>query len=332
MPGVATMAKSITASVKAAWEVAKKDFKENSHADLLKQDVIDVLDLAKNRASLMKKSSSSKWKLGAVQSSKIGPQVNQDVGAELLAYFKEQWAEIHESTETASKVAIKMDSDLKQLNQSITASHTIIDRCREEFVKLKEMVEALDEAQSKVECISGLVAQVEQDIREYSRMKAELDAERERHSLQRQHETAIMENRGKVELLRKVVMNEQQLSLNLKHEMESNKLRERQDAFQEIFDKQMADYRTRGEVDKPIGLMKERSPSLLEEVVIEDEDGTASLHEFLSDVVMDDVQTGDMPTESQTTPTGAKDTPTDSQDTAAPSLEEDNSLVPPNPE
>lgn len=286
------MAKSVAAGMKAAWEAAKKDLKENSHTDLLKQDVIDVLDLAKRQATLISRKSSSQPKLN-VQSSKIGPKVNEDVGAELLSHFKEEWAEIHQGTETASGVATKIDLDLRQLSNSINTSHTILNRCREEFGRLKEVVEALDEAQSKVESISELVSQVERDIREYSQAKAELAMERQRHSLQRQHETTIMENREKVELLRKVLINEQQLSLNLKHKIESNKLRERQDAFQEIFDKQMADYRAHGEVDRPIGQTKECSRSQLEEVMIEDEDGNASLHEFLSDVVDEDVQPED---------------------------------------
>ena len=301
------MAKSVAAGMKAAWEAAKKDFKENSHTDLLKQDVIDVLDLAKRQASIISKKSSSQPKLN-LQSGKIGPKVNQDVGAELLTHFKEEWGEIHQGTETVSRVATKMEVDLRQLNHSITSSHVILNRCREEFGRLKEVVEALDEAQSKVECISELVSQVEEDIREYSRAKAELAMERQRHSLQRQHETTIMENREKVELLRKVLVNEQQLSLNLKHEMESSKLQERQDAFQEIFDKQMADYRVHGEVDKPIGQTRERSKSQLEEVVIEDEDGTASLHEFLSDVVDEDVPPeDDLPTEEGDPPAGARE-------------------------
>lgn len=297
------MARSVAAGVKAAWEAAKKDFKDNSHTDLLKQDVIDVLDLAKRQATLISKKSTSQPKLN-VQSSKIGPRVNQDVGAELLAHFKEEWAEIHEGTETVSRVATNMDLDLRQLNHSLTTSHVIIDRCREEFRRLQGIVEALDEAQSKVECISELISQVEQDIMEYSRAKAELAAERQLHSLQRQHETTITENRGKVQLLRKVLLNEQQLSLNLKHGMERNKLRDRQDTFQEMFDKQMDDYRTHGEVDMPIGQTRERSQSQLEEMVIEDENGTASLHKFLSDVVVDNASP-----ESDTPPEAEGNTP-----------------------
>lgn len=288
-------AKSVAAGVKAAWAAAKKDFKESNNTDNLKQDVREVMGIAKSKASLVKRattsSSSSQAKI-ALANSKVSPQVNPDVGSELLSHFKDEWEEIHQSTVSSSLVATKMDADLKLLSQSITRSHTIVGRCREEFSHLKEVLEALDEAQSKIECIGKLIQQVEDEICKYSLAKAELATERRKHSLRRQNEQEIADNRSKVDHLRKVLLNEEQMTLKLKHDMETKELRERQMAFQDLFDKQMADYRTRGKVDRPIGEDgRERSRSQLEEVVIEDEDGTASLHEFLSDVVLEDEDT-----------------------------------------
>ena len=295
--------------MKAAWAAAKKDFKESAGTENLKQDVKEVMDLARNKASMVKKaassSSSSNSKL-TFANTKVDPPVNQDAGAELLTHFKTEWAEIHQSTVSASLVATKMDSDLNLLGQSISRSHAIIGRCRDEFARLKDVVEALDEAQSKVERIGQLIETVEEDIRRYSQAKAELEVERRKHSLQRQHERDVADQRNKVDHLRKVLLNEEQLSLKMRHEMESKELRERQMAFQDLFDRQMEDYRTRGEVDRPI---RERSQSQLEEVVIEDEDGTASLHEFLSDVMLDDNNNnGDTPTKQEgESPTHAAD-------------------------
>ena len=285
------MAKSVVTSMKAAWETAKKDFKENTHPEMLKQDVKEVLDIAKTRASKLRKAPPSPQSKPSSSSKAIGPKVNQDVGGELLTHFKEEWAQIHHSTECASKTAAEMDVGLKQLNQSVSRSHVILSRCREEFQHLRDIVEALDEAQSKVEAISGLIEQVEQDLANYSLAKAELKTERQKHSILRQQEKDIVNERSKIEHLRKVLLNEQKLSISVKHEVESKELKERQQAFQELFDKQMADYRTRGEVSQPIGEVceaRERSASHLEEIVIEDKDGTASLHEFLSDVVLED--------------------------------------------
>lgn len=306
---------SVAAGMKAVWEAAKKDFRESSHTETLKQDVLDVLDIAKNKASAIKRSSNQQK---VTASSKVGPRVNHDVGAELLSHFKEEWAGIHRNTEDASEVSLRLDANLSQLDQSLSKSYVITNRCREEFVMLREVIETLDEAQSKVESISELLSQVEKDIQEYSLAKAELEMERRKHSLQRQHERELLENRSRVEHLRKVLVNEQEMSLNLKHEVHSMELKERQLIFQEMFDRQMADYRTHGEVDRPIigNEARERSQSQLEEVVIEDEDGTASLHEFLSDVVLDDLPSlDDMPSvpgdkEEVTTPEAVEATPT----------------------
>ena len=288
------MAKKVAASMKAAWVAAKRDFSESPGTENLKQDVIDVLDFAKNKATIMKRATDSNslktfTGSGGVGLNKAQPKVNQDVGSELLSRFKDEWGEIHNSTESSSLEVSKMESDLHQVNTSLSKSHGLIKNSWEEFSKLKEIVEALDEALSKVDRLGELIQKVEEAIHQYSLTKAELDIERRKHSLKKQHEKAIADNTSRVEQMKKVLANEQQLSLTLKYELESKELKERQSAFQEIFNKQMEDYRKKGEVDQPINEVKvNRSMSQLEEVELEDEDGQASLHEFLSDVVLED--------------------------------------------
>lgn len=303
------MAKKVAAGVKAAWVAATKDFTDTQNSEMLRQDVVDILDFARNKAALVKRSSDSNSRSlsagGSGGESRAKPRVNQDAGAELLTHFKEKWTEIHCSTEGTSLVASRMDSDLHHLNVSVSQSHGLINKCREEFSCLKEIVEVLDEAQSKMNKIGELIQLVEQAICDYSQTKAELANERRKHSLQKQHDNVVFNNQNRLEQMRKVLANELQLSVSLKCDLESKELKERQEAFQEIFDKQMAEYRQKGEVDRPIDEVKtKRSMSQLDEVVIEDEDGTASLHEFLSDVVID--QSEVLPTDK----VDAEDTPT----------------------
>lgn len=288
------MAKKVAASVKAAWVAAKKDFTDTPNTENLKQDVIDVLDFARNKAAMVKRSTdgnSSKSYAGSGGGGlgRAQPRVNQDVGSELLTHFKDEWAEIHSSTESSSLAISKMNADLQHLNISMTKSYGLIKNCWEEFAKLKEIIEVLDEAHGKVNELETLIQQVEEAIHECSVTKEEREKERRKHSLKKQHEKSIADSKSKVEQMKKVLANEQQLSLTLKYNMENRELKERQDAFQEIFARQMEDYRKKGEVDQPVTAGKvERSMSQLEEVEIEDEDGQASLHEFLSDVVLDD--------------------------------------------
>ena len=73
----------------------------------------------------------------------------------------------------------------------------------------------------------------------------------------------------------------------------------------------MAEYRQHGMVERPITEEvrgKERSGSQLEDVIIEDEDGTASLNEFLSDIPVesetaDTAETTDVGDATETTDT-----------------------------
>jgi len=279
--------------MKAAWVAAKKDFSESPNTENLKQDVIDVLDFAKSKATIMKRATDGSTLKsfsgsGGSGPSKVQPKVNQDVGSELLTRFKDEWGEIHNSTEASSLAVGKMESDLHQVNDSLSKSHGLIKNCWEEFSKLKEIIEVLDEAHNKVNRLGELIQTVEEAVHQYTLTKAELDVERRKHSLNKQHEKAVADSNSRVEQMRKVLANEQQLSVTLKYELESKELKERQSAFQEIFDKQMEDYRKKGEVDQPINEVRVgRSTSQLEEVEIEDEDGEASLHEFLSDVVLE---------------------------------------------
>ena len=82
--------------------------------------------------------------------------------------------------------------------------------------------------------------------------------------------------------------------------------------FQDIFNQQMAEYRQHGMVERPItdelGDERGRSGSQLEDVVIDDEDGSASLNEFLSDIPVeaetaDTTETNDTADTTETTDT-----------------------------
>ncbi len=286
-----TMAKKVAESMKAAWTAAKRDISESAHTDLLKQDVIDVIEIAKNKAMLAKsrQTNSPDFRSSTTNINKVEVGVNCDAGSDLLSHFKDSWGEIHASIEGSSRKAAATDAELKSLNLSVTRSHVIINKCREEFKCLREVLEALDETHGKVKAIGDLMNQVEEDLHNYCLVKEELESERRKHSLLKQHTREIEEDDSKVEQLRRILTNEQKLSLSLQNDIENKELKDRQNAFQEIFDKQMADYRQKGEVDRPINEIREKEVERsLEEVVIEDEDGTTSLHEFLCDVVLDE--------------------------------------------
>lgn len=276
------MAKKMAAGMKELWEFAKKDLSGNTQD--LKQDFIDILEYAKSR--------NAKRKLAQKGVGSADLAVNQDAGAELLTHYKDLWADIHMDTEQASKMASKVALDIQKIDRSVSQSHLILGRCQDEFSQLPDALSSLEDVQKKVEKICEQIRLVEEDLIEYSRLRAQLECERKKHSLRIQHERQCHEQEAKVEHLKDLLVEEKRLTERAKVEAANQELAERQQTFKDIFDHQMAEYRQHGMVERPITeqleeTKKSRSGSQLEDVVIEDEDGNASLNEFLSDVPVD---------------------------------------------
>ncbi len=280
---MATRSRRVVATVKGLGKdlltAAKDDLTSNSQG--LKQDFMELVDLARSKRR-------------SARAAKITTQmdltVNPDAGAELLSHYREEWSAMHRHTEKASLEASKMDKTLHDIKESLSRAHTIISASSEEFHTLPEVVAAIDRSKERVEEIGKALKSVEESIVEYNRVTAQLENERKRHSLKIQfgkHREANEEERQRLE---KILQQEQRLTTDLEDAIESQKVQDRQKAFQDMFDQQMADYRESGTVERPIGVdEKERSGSFLEDVVIEDQDGTASLNEFLGDVVMEEI-------------------------------------------
>ena len=272
------MGKKMAAGMKELWEFAKKDLTGNTQE--LKQDFIDILEYAKSR--------NAKRKLGQKGVGSIDLTVNQDAGAELLTHYKDLWADIHSDTEHTSKLATKAALEIQKIDRSVSQSHLILGRCSDEFSQLPEVLSSLEDVQKKVENICEQIHSVEEKLVEYSRCRAQLECERKQHSLKIQHERHCAEQKAKVEHLKDMLAEEKRQSEQAKLEVANQELAERQQTFQNIFNLQMAEYRQHGMVERPITDQleerKSRSGSQLEDVVIEDEDGNASLNEFLSDV------------------------------------------------
>lgn len=280
------MAKKMAAGMKELWTFAKNDLTGNSQE--LKKDFIDILEYAKSK--------NARRKLGQKGVGSIDLAVNQDAGAELLTHYKDLWADIHSDTEQTSKMATKVALDLQKIDRSVSQSHLILGRCQDEFNQIPDTVSSLEEVQKKVEKICEQIRQVEGSLLEYSRLHAQLECERKIHSLRIQHERHCTEEEARVEHLKDMLAQEQRLAEQTKVEIANQELAERQQAFQDIFDQQMAEYRQCGMVERPIAEQmekKSRSGSQLEDVVIEDEDGNASLHEFLSDVPVETTSLAD---------------------------------------
>jgi hypothetical protein len=286
----AAATKKMVVGMKELWTLAVKDFTENSRE--LKQDFVGMIEAARE-----------KMPAGAPKEPKmpssllVHQAVNLDVGGELLSNFKEDWGLIHRRTEEASRVSVSLDGDLCEMHRGVQYTHTIISDCCKELKQLPEVVKAVETSREKVRELGQLLEKVEESIAEYARVRAKLEAVRKRESLKIQHERQRGRTERELQRLKDTLAGEKRLKEGVESEIETEKAAERQKTFNDMFQQQMADYRETGSIDRsigaPIGTVQ------LEDVMIEDTDGTASLNEFLSDV--DDVieESHDVPHDSE---------------------------------
>lgn len=266
--------------MKALWKMAKEDFTENSRD--LKQDFMVIVEAAK-----IKRTAPKEQKLP--NSFLVHQAVNVDVGSELLTKYKEEWGLIHGQIEEASQDSATLNSDLTEMHRSIQHTHSVISACCSEFKQLPEVVQAIEKTREKVQELGELLSKVEESIMEYSRSQAELEAVRKKGSLKIQYNKRNAKMERELQQLRESLLEERRLKEGTEKKIESEMVAERQQAFQDMFQQQMADYLETGAIERSIG--GRAGPTQLEDIVIEDTDGTASLNEFLSDV--DDVMPGE---------------------------------------
>lgn len=277
--------KKMVGGMKELWHIAKKDFTENSRE--LKHDFVGMIEVARKKLpSAAPKDPKPPASLLMYQA------VNVDVGGELLTKYKEEWSVIHRNTEEAAQTAATLNSDLTEMHRSTQYTHTIISDCCTEFKQLPDVVQAIETTREKVQELGQLLAKVEESIAECGRVRAELETMRRKGSLKIQHDKKRGKMEREIQQLEEALAEEQRMKDGIEREIEGQKVAERQKTFQDMFQQQMAEYRETGSIERAIGTEGGRSGSAqLEDVVIEDSDGTASLNEFLSDV--DDVTPSD---------------------------------------
>ena len=290
--------RKVVGGMKDLWHLAKKDFTDNSKE--LRHDFAELLEVARAKRSSPKDPRQPTFLLNQA--------VNVDAGAELLTRYKEEWSLIHRRTEEASQASADLDTQLQGLHCSVAQSHTLISECWKEFKQLPEVIRALEVTKKKVQDLGRLLSEVEDSIVECSRVQAELETVRRKDSLKIQFGKQSVKMERELEHLQETLSKEKRQKGEVEREIENQKVQERQQAFQEMFQQQMADYRETGSIERAIGVEeRERSTSQLEDMVIEDKDGTASLNEFLSDVDI---------TAEEESPEGSHEPSSKSHDTA----------------
>lgn len=261
--------------VRGLLSLAKNDFVNNSKD--LKQDFKEILEMARTK----RRSKQDTKPLSALDA-----KINPDAGAELLSHFRYQWSAIHKSIQSASAVATTVDVMVTEVEQKSRSAKDVVSKCHAEFSELPSVLSEVQKTQEKVLKIEECLKKVEDAIMEYCQIAAKAEAYKKKLADTEALDTHRKEQYLAVERYQLSLGEEQKLLTEERAKHEQEKLHERQRNFGELFEKQMSEYKEKGELERPIS---ESDPGTsLDNITIDDTDG-AALNNFLGDIGPDDI-------------------------------------------
>lgn len=296
----------VIGGIKNILSKTKDDFKSGSQE--LRSEFKDLIQTAKTSAkSVAKKASKNK-------SFSDYSHLNYNAGGRLLAHFQEQWAEMHESTAENSVLATSLNRKLQELVKVCKDRHKGVEDFYKEFQGLPSLLKSVEQAKENVEEIGSTIEKVEQSLKELEYSCALLENARKKGVMRVRYEGFIQEKEEEAGKLQKQVDAEREMIDQKNEEINIGSARERQQTFEDMFNQQVTEYKSKGRVERPISMGSDTIVfERLGDIEIDDIDGKQSLNEFLDDVTSnDDMETFDnieSPVEEQTTIFNVSETP-----------------------
>jgi len=211
--------------------------------------------------------------------------INYNAGWKILAHFQEQWAEMHETTTENSVLATSLDRKLQELAKVCKDRHKAVEDFHKEFQGLPVILKTVEQANNAVTEIGASIEKVEQGLKEFEYSCALLENARKKGVMKVRYEAVIQENEEEVAKLQRKIDAEKEAIEQKNEEINQNSLRERQQAFDDIFKQQVTEYKSKGRVERPISLGSDTIVyERLGDIEIDDVDGRQSLSEFLDDI------------------------------------------------
>ncbi|XP_065887729.1 dysbindin protein homolog [Dysidea avara] len=211
--------------------------------------------------------------------------INYNAGGKILAHFQEQWAEMHETTTENSVLATSLDRKLQELAKVCKDRHKAVEDFHKEFQGLPIILKGVEQAKNAVEEIGASIEKVEQSLKEFEYSCSLLDNARKKGVMRVRYEAVIQEKEEEVAKLQKRIDAEKEAIKQKNEEINQNSLRERQQAFDDIFKQQVTEYKSKGHVERPISLGSDTIVyERLGDIEIDDVDGKQSLSDFLDDI------------------------------------------------
>lgn len=211
--------------------------------------------------------------------------LNYNAGGRLLAHFQEQWAEMHESTAENSVLATSLNRKLQELAKICKDRHKGVEDFYKEFQGLPALLKSIEQAKENVEEIGVTVEKVEQSLKELEYSCALLENARKKGVMRVRYEGFIQEKEEEVAKLQKQIDAEKETIEQKNEEINMGSARERQQTFEDMFNQQVTEYKSKGRLERPISMGSDTIVfERLGDIEIDDVDGNQSLSEFLDDV------------------------------------------------
>lgn len=256
----------------------KDEFKTGSQE--FRSEFKDLLQTAKASAKTVAKKATKNKNIAADYS-----HLNYNAGGKLLAYFQEQWAEMHESTAENSVLATSLNRKLQELAKTCKDRHRGVEDFYKEFQGLPALLKSIEQARETVEEIGATVEKVEQSLKELEYSCALLENARKKGVMRVRYEAIIQEKEEEVAKLQKQIDAEKEVIEQKNEEINLGSARERQQTFEDMFKEQVTEYKSKGRVERPISIGSDTIVfERLGDIEIDDVDGKQSLNEFLDDV------------------------------------------------
>ena len=255
----------------------KDDFKSGSQE--LRSEFKDLLQTAKASAKTVAKRASKSRTVSDYS------HINYNAGGKILAHFQQQWAEMHESTAENSVLATSLNRKLQELAKTCKDRHNTVEEFYREFQGLPALLKSVEQARENVAEIGTTIEKVEQSLNELEYSCALLENARKKGVMRVRHEGFIQEKEEEVGKLQKQVNAEKELIDQKNEEINMGSARERQQTFEDMFNQQVTEYKSKGRLERPISMGSDTIVfERLGDIEIDDVDGKQSLSEFLDDV------------------------------------------------
>lgn len=267
----------VIGGIKSILSKTKDDLKSGSQE--LRSEFKDLIQTAKTSAKTVAKKASKSRNVSDYS------HINYNAGGRLLAHFQEQWAEMHESTAENSVLATSLNRKLQELAKICKDRHKGVEDFYKEFQGLSSLLKSVEQAKESVEEIGSTIEKVEQSLNELEYSCALLENARKKGVMRVRYEGFIQEKEEEVAKLQKQVDSEKELVEQKNEEINIGSARERQQAFEDMFNQQVTEYKSKGRVERPISMGSDTIVfERLGDIEIDDIDGRQSLSEFLDDV------------------------------------------------